>query len=120
MGSKACSCTGHEYWIPKLLAALLQELSQMKHTDVTRAGAVQAGADLHNAARIGRDHGGRAGLENVLDLAALQLFGHRRFGEVVTPGAAAADGGFGQLNEMFSGNRLDQRARLRGNALRVG
>src|ERR1019366_7321108 len=70
---------------------LLEEIRQVQHPDVAGAGDFQAGAKLQDAAGVGGDDDLGARLEDVRGLALLEARGQRRFGQVVTARAAAAD-----------------------------
>ena len=65
----------------------------------------RAGADLEQAAGIrGRDHLGAAG-RDVIELPREQARRHRRLGQVVGAGAAAAEVGLVELDEPDARNR---------------
>ena len=76
--------------VGNLTKAALQEIRDVQRLDVAGSGFVQTRAHLEQAAGVGGDDAGGTGLEDVLDLAALEAFGHFWLREVVAARAAAA------------------------------
>lgn len=83
------------------------------------AGFVEAGLNLEDAAGVAGDDDRGAGLDDVMDLAALEAFGHFRFGEIVTARAAAADFGFREFDVVGAGDGFDEITGLACDSLRM-
>ena len=77
------------------LDRISQKISDMNNLDFLRRRLFQAGADLHDAAGIARDDGGRAGAEDVLNFPILQSSAISGCGQIIGARAAAADIRFG-------------------------
>ena len=78
------------------------------------------GLNLHGASDVAGDAGGAAGAADVFDLASSQRAGHFGLGEVVGPGGAAAEVGFGQGGDGEAGDAREQLAGRVGHGLGMG
>ncbi len=75
--------------------------------------------DLQRAARIGRGDHVRRERGDVACFTRPQLSGGLWLDQVIDSGAPTADLGFGRCQQLDAGNRLQERARLRPDALAV-
>lgn len=83
------------------------------------ASFFQAGANLQEATWVRRHNDLGTGFDDILDFTILQAFGHFRLGQIVSSSAAATNVGFGEFDEIFSGDGFDEVARLFGDVLRM-
>ena len=74
---------------------------------------------LQNAAGIASGDDAGSETRNELGFAIPKGLGGARLNQVVDSRGAAADGGFGDLDELDPGNAREQRARLLAHALRM-
>ena len=95
-----------------------QDLERVQHLD-RQPRRAHAGADLHEAAGVAGRERLRRGVAQRLDLAREQARRHLGLGQVVDPRGAAAVAAAGQVEQLELGDRAQQRARRRGDPLRV-